>query len=111
MIDVWGLDKLGGEMFTGVSGIISVAHDSPEGARHGHDYEIKAWYRRGSDARDLLGRLDIVLDDLDHNVLPEELRDGERLAQYVGYQLPGCIQVEVKRKTRRGGISAKWVKE
>lgn len=111
MIDVAGLDELGGHMLTGVSGVISVAHHSPENRLHGHDYHIKVWFRHGSDARMLLRHLDTVLDDLDHKEMPAELSSGERLAKYVGLQLPGCIRVDVERRTRRGGIFAKWIRE
>lgn len=102
------VSDIGGEMFTAVSGVISVAHDSPEGARHGHDYKIKVWYRFGSDARRLQDHLDVVLDKLDHIVLPREISLGEHLAKRVASMLPGTVCVEIERKTRRGGIYARW---
>lgn len=97
-----------GELFQAVSGIIRVAHDSSEGARHGHDYHVKVWFRYGHGARILQNHLDTVLDALDHTVLPKEISLGEHLARHVARALPGCVEVDIERKTRRGGIYAKW---
>jgi hypothetical protein len=105
-----GPQAIDGELFQAVSGTISVAHDSPEGARHGHDYHIKVWFRFGHDSRILQSHLDTVLDTLDHTVLPAEISLGEHLARHVAQSLPGCTEVEIERNTRRGGIYARWVR-
>lgn len=90
----------------GVGAVLSVGHSSPEGVAHGHSYEVIAWYRHGYDARPLRGFLDQVLGAIDHTVLPDELRFAERIAEYIGERLPGCIEVEVNRPLER--IYAKW---
>lgn len=93
---------------SGVSGVLSVGHNSPEGVAHGHSYEVTVWYRHGHDARLLKNYLAVVLDKLDHTVLPDELRLGENLAEHVGESLPGCIAVDVRRPLER--IYARWEK-
>jgi 6-pyruvoyl-tetrahydropterin synthase len=94
---------------TGVGGVLSVAHNSPEGVAHGHSYEVTVWYRHGSDARILLLHLDTVLKRLDHTFLPDELRFGEQLAEHIGEQLPGCIAVDMRRPLER--IYARWERD
>lgn len=91
---------------TGVGGILSVGHTSPEGTAHGHSYEVVVWYRHGHDARILQTHLQTVLGKLDHTVLPDELRTGERLAEQIAGDLPGCIEVEVNRPLER--LYARW---
>lgn len=86
---------------TGVGTVISVGHNSPEGIPHGHSYEIVAWFRFGPDARNLLRHLENVTKPLDHTVLPDELRLGENLAEHVRKELPGCVEVEVRRPLER----------
>ena len=91
---------------SGVGGVLSVGHNSPEGVAHGHSYEVVVWYRFGNDARLLKNHLDTVLGKLDHTFLPDELRLGENLAEHIGGMLPGCIAVECNRPLER--IYAKW---
>lgn len=91
---------------TGVGGILSVGHNSPEGVAHGHSYEVIAWHPNGLDARILQGRLQSVLDALDHTILPDALSYGEYLAEHIGLLLPGCIRVDVNRPLER--IYARW---
>jgi len=90
---------------TGIGGIFSASHHSPEGVLHGHSYEIWAWFPK-SDARDLQRRLDAVLRKLDHTHLPDQLAWGEALAEHIADQLPGCREVEVRRPLER--IGARW---
>jgi 6-pyruvoyl-tetrahydropterin synthase len=92
--------------YSGVGGVLSVGHTGPEGVAHGHSYEVVAWYRHGHDARLLQSYLKVVLDKLDHTVLPDELRLGENIAEHIGTQLPGCVEVEVNRPLER--IYARW---
>lgn len=94
---------------TGVGGIFSASHNSPEGELHGHSYEVWAWFPAGPDARDLKARLDAVLADLDHQHLPDELAWGEMVAEHIGGRLDGCIEVEVRRPLER--IGARWTAE
>ena len=91
---------------TGVGGIFSASHNSPEGVLHGHSYEVWAWFPQ-SDARDLQERLNEVLAALDHSHLSEELAWGEALAEHLARQLPNCLEVEVRRPLER--IGAKWM--
>ena len=86
---------------SGVGGVLSVGHNSPEGAAHGHTYEVIAWYRFGHDARALRRQLDSALSQLDHTVLPDEIALAENLAEHIAKQLPGCIEVEVNRPLER----------
>jgi len=92
-------------ILTGVGGIFSASHDSPEGVLHGHSYEVWAWFPRG-DARDLQRTLEAVLRELDHTHLRDELAWGEALAQHIGLQLPDCQEVEIRRPLER--IGARW---
>ena len=92
---------------TGVGGVFSASHHSPEGALHGHSYEIWAWFPAGVDARVLQEQLLAVLEPLDHACLPDELGWGEALAEHVGGQLLNCLEVEVRRPLER--ISARWL--
>ena len=91
---------------TRVGTTISVGHNSPEGVPHGHSYEVWAKFVAGFDARDLLDRLTSVTKPLDHTFLPDTLRFGEDLAEYIGLQLDGCVEVEVRRPLER--IEATW---
>ena len=91
---------------TGVGGIFSASHNSPEGVLHGHSYEVWAWFPQ-SDARGLQERLNEVLAALDHSHLSEELAWGEALAEHLARQLPNCLEVEVRRPLER--IGAKWM--
>lgn len=90
---------------TGVGGIFSASHNSPEGVLHGHSYEVWAWFPQ-ADARDLQERLNEVLAALDHSHLSDELAWGEALAEHLARQLPNCVEVEVRRPLER--IGAKW---
>lgn len=91
---------------SGVGGVLSVGHNSPEGKAHGHSYEVTVWYRHGHDARLLQRHLNLVLADLDHTFLPDEIRHGEALAEHIAEKLPGCIAVDVSRPLER--IYARW---
>lgn len=93
---------------TGVGGVFSASHHSPEGVLHGHSYEVWAWFPQ-SDARDLQDLLNRVLADLDHSHLDEELAWGEALAEHIGRQLPSCLEVEVRRPLER--IGARWTRD
>jgi 6-pyruvoyl-tetrahydropterin synthase len=90
---------------TGVGGVLSASHESPEGVLHGHSYEIWAWFPQ-QDARELQRRLEEVLRELDHTHLPHDLAWGEALAEHIGAQLAGCLEVEVRRPLER--IAARW---
>ena len=91
---------------TGVGGIFSASHHSPEGVLHGHSYEVWVWFDH-ADARDLKARLDKVLARLDHTHLADELAWGEGLAEFIAGELPGCHEVEVRRPLER--IGARWI--
>lgn len=91
---------------SGVGGVLSVGHNSPEGSQHGHSYEVIAWYRFGHDARALRRQLDGALSELCHTVLPDEISLGENLAEHIAKQLPGCVAVEVNRPLER--FYARW---
>jgi hypothetical protein len=93
---------------TGVGGVFSASHESPEGVLHGHSYEVWAWFPRG-DARDLQAGLNRVLQELDHTHLPERLSWGEELAEHIGGRLPDCLEVEVRRPLER--IGARWIRD
>lgn len=92
--------------FTGVGGIFSASHHSPEGVLHGHSYEVWAWFEHG-DARDLQQMLQAVLAELDHTHLADDLAWGEALAEHIALRLPGCTEVEVRRPLER--IGARWI--
>ena len=91
---------------TGVGGIFSASHHSPEGTLHGHSYEVWAWFPGGRDARELQDKLNAVLAELDHTHLSDELAWGEALAEHIAVRLPGCIEVEIRRPLER--IGARW---
>lgn len=90
---------------TGVGGVFSASHNSPEGVLHGHSYEVWAWFPKG-DARELQRMLRAVLERLDHTHLPDELAWGEALAEHIAGQLPGSCEVEIRRPLER--IGARW---
>jgi hypothetical protein len=90
---------------TGVGGIFSASHHSPEGVLHGHSYEVWAWFPQ-ADARSLQQQLESVLACLDHTHLDTELAWGEALAEHVASRLPSCVEVEVRRPLER--IGARW---
>lgn len=91
---------------SGVGGVFSASHNSPEGVLHGHSYEVWAWFPQ-RDARGLQQRLHAVLERLDHTHLPDELAWGEALAEHIAAQLPDCHEVEVRRPLER--IGARWI--
>ena len=91
---------------TGVGFVLSVGHDSPEGARHGHSYDVTVWYRFGYDARALQRQAEVVRLKYDHAVLPAELSLGESLAEQIGKELPGCVAVDCNRPLER--LFARW---
>ena len=92
---------------TGVGTILSSAHRGPEGKLHGHTWEITAWFvASDEDARNFQGDLAATLELLDHNVLPDHLSRGEDLAEWLGAELEGCVQVDVARPAER--IFARW---
>jgi 6-pyruvoyl-tetrahydropterin synthase len=93
---------------TGVGGVFSASHHSPEGVLHGHSYEVWAWFPL-ADARDLQRQLNAVLASLDHSHLDDELAWGEALAEHIAGQLPECLEVEVRRPLER--IGARWISE
>lgn len=90
---------------TGVGGIFSASHHSPEGVLHGHSYEVWAWFPQ-ADARGLQQQLEDVLESIDHSHLSDELAWGEALAEHIAGHLPGCVEVEVRRPLER--IGARW---
>ena len=94
---------------TGVGGVICAAHTTPEGGMHGHTYEVVAWFRHGHAAEALQQHLAVALAPLDHGVLPDGIRWGEELAEYIGKALPGCIAVDVNRQPER--FFARWERE
>jgi hypothetical protein len=94
---------------TGVGGVLSCAHTTPDGGLHGHSYEVVAWFRHGHDAEALRRHLQVILDGLDHKVLPDPIRWAEELAEAIGTALPGCIAVDVNRPAER--LFAKWTNE
>ena len=89
---------------TGVGGIFSASHNSPEGVLHGHSYEVWAWFPQ-ADARGLQEKLNEVLAALDHSHLSDELAWGEALAEHLARQLPNCVEVEVRRPLERSGAA------
>jgi 6-pyruvoyl-tetrahydropterin synthase len=93
---------------TGVGGIFSASHHSPEGVLHGHSYEVWAWFPQ-ADARDLQQRLEKVLAAIDHTHLDDDLAWGEALAENIAARLPDCLEVEVRRPLER--IGARWRKD
>ena len=91
---------------TGVSGVLSAAHTDDEGKMHGHTWVIKAWWKyNNQDALQLKSLLKIALENLDHTILPDNLRSGEALAIWLGHRL-GCDEVFVEREAE--GIFACW---
>lgn len=92
---------------TGVGCVFSAAHHMPEGGHlHGHSYEVVAWFLAGEDARHLQVRLTAATQPLDHSLLPPELASGEAMAEHIGRNLDGCVEVEVRRPLER--IYARW---
>lgn len=93
---------------TGVSGHFSAAHREPgKGWFHGHSWTVKAWFEfDGTDARLRQTQLRNVLRRFDHKELPPELAQGEMMAEAIGEELRGCIEVEVSREAE--GLFARW---
>jgi 6-pyruvoyl-tetrahydropterin synthase len=83
--------------FTSIGTVISVGHNSPEGVAHGHSYEVWVKYRFGPDMRRLREQVETVTKRLDHTFLPDELSLSENLAEHIGKQLPGCLEVACRR--------------
>ncbi len=92
---------------SGVTGTFSAAHHSPEGALHGHSYQVTAWFRNEDhrDARCFKAALQAMLALWDHKVLPAELSWGEDIARAVG-TLANCVEVVVSRPIE--GFHARW---
>lgn len=94
---------------TGVSGIISAAHKSKDGAMHGHTWHITVWYHADGDvvldAERRKRFLDHYLKVYDHTVLPDELAWGEALAEKIGKDTLASA-VDVSRPAE--GLHAKW---
>ena len=92
---------------TGVRAILSAAHRGPENKLHGHTWEVVAWFHAaGEDARNLKGDLLATLELFDHDILPDSLSRGEDLAEWLGTELTGCVQVDVSRPLE--GFFARW---
>ena len=89
---------------TGVGFILSVGHKG-----HGHSYQCVAWYRFGPDVVALQRQIEAVREMFDHQNLMDDLELGEKLAEEIGRQLPGCIRVDVDRPLER--IYARWEKD
>jgi 6-pyruvoyl-tetrahydropterin synthase len=94
---------------TRVGAILCAAHRAGGRADrwHGHTWVVWATFENClDDAIALKGRLQRVLDDLDHGELPDSLARGEALAAHVGLRLAGSTLVEVERPLEL--ISAWW---
>jgi hypothetical protein len=94
---------------TGVRGSFHAAHDDPRGEkppRHWHCWHVKAWFPDGQDGRDHLAKLDRMMTALDGQFLAPPNDWGEPLAQMIGEQLDGCVEVEIWRDDER--IEARW---
>lgn len=91
---------------TGVGSHFSATHRGPNGTLHGHTWTVKAWFPAGPDALMLRDELQFALDQLDHRELPEELSQGEAMAEAIGRSLIGCVGVDIAREA--DGIYASW---
>jgi hypothetical protein len=93
---------------TGVTGILSASHRAIGGGVHGHTWRITVWTpaepRR--DAEALKARLDALLAVWKNDMLPDEIVQGEDLAEAVAVLLGDCVEVLVERPDER--ISARW---
>jgi DNA-binding CsgD family transcriptional regulator len=96
------------ETLTGVDGEFRASHDDPRGQkrRHWHTWQVTAWFPAGSDARDWLHELDLVLGRLDGRHLEPEYAWGEPLAKMIGEFMADCVEVDISRPGER--IRAKW---
>lgn len=87
---------------TGVGTYFCAAHyDLPTGCLHGHTWEVEAWFEAGDNVVIQRDRLNQVLQNLDHQVLPEELAWGEDIAAHILKSLDGCVEVKVSRPSER----------
>jgi hypothetical protein len=91
---------------TGVGFVLSLGHNSPEGVRHGHSYDVTVWYRFGHDARALQRQAEVVRQSLCHTLVSDELQLAENLAEHIAKQLPGCVAVDCDRPLER--FYARW---
>lgn len=93
---------------TGVGAYFCAAHyDRKLGNLHGHTWEVEAWFNSGENAIVQRERLENILDDFDHQVLPEELSWGEAIAEHILKSLDGCVEVKVSRQNERIFAKAK----
>lgn len=91
---------------TGVSWHFNAAHRRDGGELHGHTWIVKAVFPAGSNALDLQARLRESLRRFDHTTLPNDLSEGEDLAEAIGSSLADCVRVEIARPPE--GIFAEW---
>ena len=93
---------------TGVSATLHASHDDPRGdlPRHWHSREIIAWFSHLGDARDRRVELDESLATLQGMHLDPSIAWGEDLAEHLAKQLPGCVEIEIRRPGER--LLARW---
>ena len=92
----------GMRILTGAGAYFCAAHhDLQTGSLHGHTWEVEAWFEAGNNALIQRDRLNKVLQDFDHKVLPKELSWGEAIAEHVLKSLDGCVEVKVSRPNER----------
>lgn len=98
---------------TGVRWHFSASHRRPNGAFHGHTWQVRAWWGEGECADLLRSRLKSALRRFDEKQLPDDLSRGEDLARAIAEELdhyspPGicCLAVELAREPE--GIFARW---
>lgn len=95
------------ETFTRAGAVVSAAHRSRSGVLHGHTWQVWVTAPR-QDATKLQRRLRLFLATIDHSELPDELAEGEDLAQYVAAHFDDCIRVDVCRPLEM--IEASWIR-
>jgi hypothetical protein len=85
---------------------LCAAHKGDDGVMHGHTWRVRAfWNYTGQSAVDLKDRLERCRRELDHKVLPHELRRAEQLAGYFG-RVTEAVRVDVWREAE--GMGATW---
>lgn len=89
------------KILTGVGSYFCAAHYDLTDCLHGHTWEVEAWFEPNYNAVTQQERLNQVLKELDHKVLPEKLSWGEAIAEYIINSLDDCVEVKVSRSNER----------
>ncbi|MBF5091255.1 hypothetical protein F1640_14780 [Novosphingobium sp. NBM11] len=88
------------KVLTGASAILQVAHYGPDGALHGHTYEITGWWTGEPCQLEMQSRLKAWVAKFDHQLLPAKLSRAESIGRECLMAL-GCAAVDVDRPLER----------